>query len=100
MAKSKKSQHTDKKPENDNEPKPPTTTKHVAEQVLAILGKPEHHYDSVVTFYPGNKARINVRCRHGDYEIKIADSFYLWLDNNGVVIKSNPPIKQRYEQAS
>jgi len=74
----------------------------IREQVLARLGKPDDlEKISVTLFESGRQGRVNIFRRinaaniFGD-EIRITDSFFVKVSNEGVIISSAPVIDRKY----
>jgi hypothetical protein len=89
-----------KKSSRFNEPKEPEVpadpyNKLVCEQVMARLGKPPKFSRCMATLIHNGRYRVNVRVKE-EWNEKLSDSFFVWADQTGTIISSNPKIEKKY----
>jgi hypothetical protein len=88
-----------KAPENPRLPegdRPPGVDGLIRRHVLAMLGRPDGLLR--VAIYPlwNDHYRVNVLTGGEAASAVVTDSFFVVVDDAGVVVRSTPPIKRRY----
>ena len=94
MMQTKENKKTKEKPV---EKKDPDFSPIVASGVLAMLGKPTNLQSVVVKHLWNNRYRVNIWCEiPNDYDgqpmLRIMDSFFVWSDEVGDIVKISPEI--------
>jgi hypothetical protein len=71
----------------------------IIKNVLTILGKPKDLLKISVASITESRYRVNIFVRTEEKpntDIKISDSFFITISNDGTIISSNPEIVRRY----
>jgi len=70
----------------------------IRKQVLEILGRPDDYAETRVP-KAGNAWRVNVYRSCGPLNgVRITDSFYVHVDEKGIITSASPTIKPRYHR--
>ena len=69
---------------------------HIVEQVVQLLGKPEHLLGVQVRWVGSDRCRANVFVGEDVISGRIAHSFYLTIDGEGNILTSSPSVARLY----
>jgi hypothetical protein len=68
----------------------------VAINVLQELGQPEHFVKIIAKYVFDDNFRVNIWVESGD-SIKVDDSFFVTTDEKGMILKSDPLLRRKYQ---